>query len=204
MATLLDEALVADALGALDGWEGGHERIRRTVQLDDDRIDGLLGNVQEAADALNHHPEVDRSGSSVTFTLWTHSAGGVTELDIALASRIDDFVLHATGQRRPPVTAAAAADEQPGGRSDADVVADAARAATPDRAGEVATSEHEPDRAEPLIGVPSAAGTPRVPLPDTVPNEPQPGIARPEGQGTPPAGQNVEEPSDRGGPGEPG
>lgn len=91
MATLLDDKLISDALLGLEEWTGGPDRIHRTVTVDD--VDALLTAVGEAADALDHHPEISRDGDSITFTLWTHSAGGVTELDIALASRIDDLVL---------------------------------------------------------------------------------------------------------------
>ena len=91
MATLLDDRLIADAMENLDEWSGNHERISRTVRIDD--VDGLLAAVGEAADTMDHHPQVSRDGDTVTFTLWTHSAGGVTELDIALAARINDLVL---------------------------------------------------------------------------------------------------------------
>jgi len=91
MATLLDDKLVSDALHGLEEWTGGADRIHRTVTVDD--AEALLAAVGEAADSLDHHPEISRDGGSITFTLWTHSAGGVTELDIALASRIDDLVL---------------------------------------------------------------------------------------------------------------
>src|SRR4051794_10482724 len=91
MATLLDDRLVTDAMTNLDEWSGDAHRICRTIRIDD--VDGLVAAVGEAADAMDHHPEIERDGGSVTFTLWTHSAGGVTELDIALASRIDDLVL---------------------------------------------------------------------------------------------------------------
>ena len=91
MATLLDDRLVTDALHGLEEWSGGPDRISRTVTVADP--DALLAAVAEAADSLDHHPETTRDGDTVTFTLWTHSEGGVTELDIALASRIDDLVL---------------------------------------------------------------------------------------------------------------
>jgi 4a-hydroxytetrahydrobiopterin dehydratase len=93
MATLLDDQLVTDAMENLDEWSGDAKRISRTVRVDD--VDALLAAVGEAADAMDHHPEVERDGEAATFTLWTHSAGGVTELDIALASRINDLVLAA-------------------------------------------------------------------------------------------------------------
>jgi len=91
MATLLDDHLVADAMANLPEWSGDAKRITRTVRCSG--AEDLLAQVGEVADALDHHPVVERDGDAVTFVLWTHSQGGVTELDIALASRIDDLVL---------------------------------------------------------------------------------------------------------------
>lgn len=97
MPTLLDDRLVADALTALTGWSGDAQRIRRTVALSAEQGDQLVREVREAADAMNHHPEVNRTEHEITFVLWTHSVGGVSEYDIALASRIDDLVTRAAG-----------------------------------------------------------------------------------------------------------
>jgi len=92
MATLLDNDLVTDALKGLDEWTGDTSGISRTVTLDGGDAEQLLADVSATADTMNHHPDVDRNGKSVTFRLSTHSEGGVTELDIALASRIDDLI----------------------------------------------------------------------------------------------------------------
>lgn len=92
MATLLSADLLADALTRLPGWSGDTSALRRTVELPPERLDELLRRVQQTADAMNHHPDVERTENAATFSLSTHSAGGVTELDVALASRIDDLV----------------------------------------------------------------------------------------------------------------
>ena len=112
MATLLDDRLVADALHGLSEWTGTHDRISRTVTVGD--TDALLTAVGETANSLNHHPEITRDGTAVTFTLWTHSEGGVTELDIALASRIDDLVLMTQHLVRDAIGQVHAIDEQTG------------------------------------------------------------------------------------------
>jgi len=104
MATLLDDQLIADALTNLPDWSGDVQRITRRVQVDDP--DALVAAVADVADTLNHHPKVERADDgAVGFVLWTHSEGGVTELDIALASRIDDLILVAQHRERPPVNA---------------------------------------------------------------------------------------------------
>ncbi len=42
-----------------------------------------------AAEDLDHHPDIDIRWTSITFSLSTHAAGGVTERDFKLAERID-------------------------------------------------------------------------------------------------------------------
>ena len=45
-----------------------------------------------AAEALDHHPDIDIRWNRVTLVLSTHSAGGLTELDRDLASKVDGFI----------------------------------------------------------------------------------------------------------------
>ena len=44
--------------------------------------------VGDEAEQMDHHPDVDLRWRTVTFTLSTHSAGGVTQLDVELAHRV--------------------------------------------------------------------------------------------------------------------
>ena len=46
----------------------------------------LLG---QAAEVMNHHPDLLVSWRKVTMRISTHSAGGLTELDVALAREAD-------------------------------------------------------------------------------------------------------------------
>ena len=41
------------------------------------------------AEAMNHHPEWSNVYDRVTINLTTHDAGGVTELDLALARQLE-------------------------------------------------------------------------------------------------------------------
>ena len=41
------------------------------------------------ADKMNHHPEWSNVYNRVTITLTTHDAGGLTELDLQLAEKIN-------------------------------------------------------------------------------------------------------------------
>lgn len=51
----------------------------------------LLDKVAEAANAMNHHPDVTVGYGAIGFTLSSHDAGGVTERDVELASRIQEL-----------------------------------------------------------------------------------------------------------------
>ena len=48
-----------------------------------------VGRVAKVADRMDHHPDIDIRYTKVTFTLSTHSAGGLTQLDLDLASAIE-------------------------------------------------------------------------------------------------------------------
>lgn len=89
MATLADEEIRA-ALADLPGWELGDGEISREFRLDS--FAGAIAFVVRlsyAAEAANHHPDLDIRYSRVCVTLSTHSVGGVTAKDLDLARAID-------------------------------------------------------------------------------------------------------------------
>ena len=49
----------------------------------------LVQQVAEAAESMNHHPDIDIRYTTLTFTLSTHSEGGLTANDLELAGKID-------------------------------------------------------------------------------------------------------------------
>lgn len=200
MPTLLNEHLVEDALTALTEWSGDPSGITRTVSLSTEQTDDLLSEVAVAANSMNHHPDIDRSGGRATFRLRTHSEGGVTELDIYLASRIDDLLLQVCGKKEGSVAGAPTEEgmgtgetgtgRREGGehRRDQEVVSTAQQSADEGAPGDTLGG----DRLEPMMNVPSASGGTvqhGVATPDDAPDDPQPGVATPKGQGAPPAGQ---------------
>jgi 4a-hydroxytetrahydrobiopterin dehydratase len=78
----------------LEGWRGTTSGIEKTFSFAD--FNGsvrFVNRVAQVADELNHHPDVAISWNKVTLTLVTHSAGGVTQSDIALARRIDPLAI---------------------------------------------------------------------------------------------------------------
>ena len=93
MAEVLDAGAVAKGLSALEGWTGGTDAITRTAELADfPTAIRVVDEVAEAAEAADHHPDIDIRWRRLTFTCSTHSAGGVTAKDLDLAARIDGIV----------------------------------------------------------------------------------------------------------------
>ncbi|MGH3398497.1 MAG: 4a-hydroxytetrahydrobiopterin dehydratase [Streptosporangiaceae bacterium] len=86
---VLTEEEIATQLGGVPAWEREGGSIVMTVTRADFR-DALLyvGAVAFLAEAANHHPDIAISWNKVTLTLSTHSAGGLTGADFALAGQI--------------------------------------------------------------------------------------------------------------------
>jgi 4a-hydroxytetrahydrobiopterin dehydratase len=81
-----------DALAGLSGWslEEDRDAIRRSFKFKDfNEAFGFMTRVALAAEKLNHHPEWSNAYNRVEMVLTTHSAGGLTALDIALAGVAD-------------------------------------------------------------------------------------------------------------------
>lgn len=78
------------ALTRLPLWSGDGEGIRRSIQLPGfPEAVAALVRIAFVAEAMDHHPDVDLRWRTLHLTLVTHSAGGVTELDLELARRVD-------------------------------------------------------------------------------------------------------------------
>ena len=88
MELLTDDQITAE-LNETPGWalEGG-EITRTFTRRDFSDALLLVGAVAFLAEEAGHHPDVDIRWNKVTLTLSTHSAGGLTAADFALAKRI--------------------------------------------------------------------------------------------------------------------
>jgi 4a-hydroxytetrahydrobiopterin dehydratase len=83
---------LAAALSGLPLWSGDGDGIRRSVELPGfpDAVAALV-RIGFVAEQLDHHPDVDLRWRTLHLTLVTHSVGGVTELDLELARRVDEL-----------------------------------------------------------------------------------------------------------------
>ncbi|MFI6791282.1 4a-hydroxytetrahydrobiopterin dehydratase [Nonomuraea sp. NPDC050383] len=99
MAERLTVDEIDTALAALQGWRYEEEALLKDVPITPDSYGWLSEAVMNEANALDHHPEIERTGDGVRFRLWTHSSGGVTAKDVELAARIDQVLSGAARDR---------------------------------------------------------------------------------------------------------
>lgn len=83
-----------DALEAtLPTWQLVEGKLQRQFSFGDfSEAFGFMARVALAAEALAHHPEWSNVWNRVSIALTTHDTGGLSNLDVALARRIDALV----------------------------------------------------------------------------------------------------------------
>ena len=90
----LDETERQAALEELPGWahDASRDAITRSFRFRDfGEAFAFMTRVALAAEQADHHPEWSNVWNRVDMLLTTHSAGGLTAKDIAIAKRIDGF-----------------------------------------------------------------------------------------------------------------
>lgn len=93
MATsVLSAADVDAALAGLAGWERRGDEIEKSFDCRTfpDAI-AFVVRIGFAAEAANHHPDLDVRWRTVRVALTTHDAGGLTGKDLALARTIEEL-----------------------------------------------------------------------------------------------------------------
>lgn len=90
MPVLTDEQVDA---AAPQGWTRADGALRRSVKFAS-FLDGIAAvqRVATAAEAEDHHPDIDIRWRTVIFALVTHSEGGITDKDVQMAQAINAIV----------------------------------------------------------------------------------------------------------------
>ena len=90
MTFIVDE--MARQLSQMPGWSHVDGVIRARFATGSWGATLMLANaIGYAAEAADHHPDLLLQYASIEVSLSTHSAGGVTEKDFALARRVDEI-----------------------------------------------------------------------------------------------------------------
>jgi 4a-hydroxytetrahydrobiopterin dehydratase len=92
VAPLLSDIDIQRELGKLAGWSRRGNSLTKTyVFATFPQGIEFVRRVADAAEKMDHHPDLDIRYTKVTCTLSTHSSGGITRKDLELARQIEDL-----------------------------------------------------------------------------------------------------------------
>ena len=100
----LSDDHVSSRLRALRGWTLRDGKLHRDYEFPDFvAAFGFMTAAAHAAEALEHHPDWSNAWNRVTVDLSTHDAGGLTELDFALAERLEELAAEPARRHLPDI-----------------------------------------------------------------------------------------------------
>lgn len=89
-AAKLSDIEIQRELGTLAGWTRKGDALTRTFAFPTFMSAiAFVGRVAAAAERMDHHPDLDIRYNKIHATLSTHSAGGITGFDVALAREME-------------------------------------------------------------------------------------------------------------------
>jgi 4a-hydroxytetrahydrobiopterin dehydratase len=90
--TKLSDPEIAVELGKLPGWSIERGNLHRAFEFRDfSEAFAFMTRVALAAEKMDHHPDWSNGWNKVVIDLSTHSAGGLTQNDFALAGKISQI-----------------------------------------------------------------------------------------------------------------
>jgi 4a-hydroxytetrahydrobiopterin dehydratase len=93
MATKLSNEHIQDQLSTLSDWELKDGKLHKAYKFKNFvEAFGFMTKGALEAEKMGHHPEWSNVYNRVVVDLTTHDAGGISDLDIALAKKFDALV----------------------------------------------------------------------------------------------------------------
>lgn len=90
MAAKLSDSEIERALMHLPGWARDGDQIVKWYELRSfPATIEVVGRIATAAEAADHHPDLDIRYRRLRVVLSTHDSGGITQKDIDLATEIE-------------------------------------------------------------------------------------------------------------------
>lgn len=88
----LSQDEIEERVRSLTGWQVEAGKLVKAYSFDDFMgAVGFVDRLAPVAEAEGHHPDLEVGWGRVVVKLSTHSAGGLTEQDFSLASRLDQL-----------------------------------------------------------------------------------------------------------------
>ena len=92
MSTVLKGAELQQAVEGLPGWSAHGDTIERVFDFPNFvEAMGFVNRIAEAAEAVNHHPDITINYNKVKLSLTSHDSGGVTQRDLRMAGKINEI-----------------------------------------------------------------------------------------------------------------
>ncbi|HET6481893.1 MAG TPA: 4a-hydroxytetrahydrobiopterin dehydratase [Actinoplanes sp.] len=88
---------LSDALTLLSGWERDGVQLRRELACDESQHAALTERIKVAADTLRIRPSIRRTDGHTQICLGARDGGAITDGEVTLAARIEDFYRTVTG-----------------------------------------------------------------------------------------------------------
>lgn len=90
----LSKSQLDEALASLPDWQVEDDWLRRRFTTPGwSHTMMLVQAIGFLAEAANHHPDLRVGYAKVTVLLQTHKVGGITAMDVELASKIDELAV---------------------------------------------------------------------------------------------------------------
>ena len=90
--TILNGSEIQRDLKNLTGWVKNGDEIKKKFEFKDFiQAMAFVNSIAMLAERANHHPDIDIRWNKVQLVLSTHSEGGITQKDIALAKEIESI-----------------------------------------------------------------------------------------------------------------
>jgi 4a-hydroxytetrahydrobiopterin dehydratase len=92
MSNVVSGAELQQSLTGLAGWNQLGITIERTFEFPNFvEAMGFVNRIAEAAEAVNHHPDITINYNKVKLSLTSHDSGGVTQRDLRMAGKINEI-----------------------------------------------------------------------------------------------------------------
>lgn len=86
----LSSAEVSAGLKEIDGWTAEDDKLKKRYKFADfaESLE-FVNEVGALAEAADHHPDITFGWGYAELAITTHDRGGITDVDFALAKKID-------------------------------------------------------------------------------------------------------------------
>ncbi|SHI51642.1 4a-hydroxytetrahydrobiopterin dehydratase [Mesonia phycicola] len=89
----LSEKEISDKLQDLEGWEFQENALQTKFEFENFKETfSIMTRIAFEAEAQQHHPEWTNVYNTLSISLSTHDAGGVTEKDFQMAKTIESII----------------------------------------------------------------------------------------------------------------